>query len=275
LLKPIETEGIEMTVTKSMTKPIEIKGRVIAEGKLPLVCTPLVGGNREAILSEATAIISKKQDILEWRVDFFDHIADASAVIETARQIREMAGKTPILLTRRSVNEGGQPINMSEDEVVKMYSAVCQSGSVELIDFEMSNAPEHVRHLRTVSRENDIKMIMSYHNFQETPALDVLSRRFQQAESQGADIAKVAVMPTSLEDVMTLLAATLQSAQKVNIPLISMSMGGYGSLTRMFGWVFGSAMTFAVGESSSAPGQVPIEDLNTVISIVRKSIYGG
>ena len=51
-------------------------------------------------------------------------------------------------------------------------------------------------------------------------------------------------------------------------------MGPYGSLTRMFGWAFGSALTFAVGAAASAPGQVPIEDLNTVLGLLQKSIAG-
>ena len=73
---------------------------------------------------------------------------------------------------------------------------------------------------------------------------------------------------------LTLLGATLSASQKLRIPLISMSMGPYGSLTRLFGWTFGSALTFAVGANSSAPGQVPIEDLNAVIAILQKSQAG-
>jgi 3-dehydroquinate dehydratase-1 len=42
----------------------------------------------------------------------------------------------------------------------------------------------------------------------------------------------------------------------------------------MFGWVSGSAVTFAVGQSISAPGQIPIEDLATVLAIVRRAISG-
>lgn len=62
--------------------------------------------------------------------------------------------------------------------------------------------------------------------------------------------------------------------KKLRIPLISMSMGPYGAMTRLFGWTFGSALTFAVGASSSAPGQVPIEDLNTALAILQKSMGG-
>jgi len=79
-------------------------------------------------------------------------------------------------------------------------------------------------------------------------------------------------MPRNLEDVLVLLQSTLQSSDKLRIPLISMSMGAYGSLTRMFGWVFGSSVSFAVGESSSAPGQVPIENLNAVLQVLHKSL---
>ena len=54
--------------------------------------------------------------------------------------------------------------------------------------------------------------------------------------------------------------------------VMGVSMGGYGSLTRLFGGAFGSAMSFAVGAAPSAPGQVPIEDLNTVLDILQKSM---
>ena len=71
---------------------------------------------------------------------------------------------------------------------------------------------------------------------------------------------------------LRLLSATLEASQKLDIPLVSMSMGAYGSVTRLFGSAFGSAMTFAIGAGSSAPGQVSIEDLSTVLGIVRKAL---
>jgi 3-dehydroquinate dehydratase-1 len=72
-------------------------------------------------------------------------------------------------------------------------------------------------------------------------------------------------------DVLTLLAATAQADAKGGIPLISMAMGPLGSVTRMIGGVFGSSLSFAVGEAASAPGQIPIADLNTVYDIIRRA----
>src|SRR5206468_2952043 len=134
-------------------------------------------------------------------------------------------------------------------------------------DFEMANELEHVHRVREVSRKHKVGLVLSYHNFRETPPLRTLNQRFLRAQELGADAAKVAVMPEGLDDVLTLLEATLQSSKKLKIPLISMSMGAYGSLTRMFGWVFGSALSFGIGASGSAPGQLPIEDLNAVIEL--------
>jgi 3-dehydroquinate dehydratase-1 len=50
-----------------------------------------------------------------------------------------------------------------------------------------------------------------------------------------------------------------------------MAMGPLGAVTRAAGWLFGSALTFAVGASSSAPGQMPIEDVRAVIAALRRS----
>lgn len=253
-------------------KLIEINGKPVSDGKQALICTPLIGRSRDQILAEVNKVVAKKPDILEWRVDFFDAIGDTDQVIATANSIKAAAGAIPLLFTRRSINEGGEPITLNEEEVVKLYEAVCARRSVDLVDFEMSNDLQHVRRVREASRANEIKMVMSFHNFSYTPAVAFLVQRFLEAERLGADVAKVAVMPRDLADVLALLTATQQASEKLRIPLISMSMGAYGSLTRMFGWVFGSAVTFAVGENSSAPGQVPIEDLNIVLGILQKSL---
>jgi 3-dehydroquinate dehydratase-1 len=255
-------------------KPIELHGNPVGGRKFPLVCAPLIGSTRDKILSEVQIIVAKKPDVLEWRVDFFEGIADSAEVISVATSIRQATGNMPLLFTRRSSKEGGEKIALSEEQVIALYQRVCECRQFDIVDFEMSNDSTHVALVREASRANGIKLILSYHNFQLTPGLEILNQRFLQAEQLGADIAKIAVMPGDMADVLTLLNATLQSSQRLKIPLISMSMGSYGSITRLFGWAFGSALTFAVGAAGSAPGQMPIEDINTVAGIVQKSMTG-
>jgi len=255
-------------------KLIQLHGKPIGDGTHPLICTPLVGKTREEILAELDVVLPKCPDLIEWRVDFFKDIGNIPLVIELAGRIKEAAGKTPIIFTRRSMNEGGERIALNEDDVVKIYVAACASRCVDIIDYELSNPAENIVRLRNVSRDNDVAMIMSYHNFHTTPSSAALIAKYNDAARLGADIGKVAVMPKSPEDVLTLLGATWQASERSGIPVIGMSMGGLGSLSRMIGWVYGSAVTFAVGKSSSAPGQISIEELRVMLSLTRKTITG-
>ena len=253
-------------------RPIELAGQPLAQGRLPAICAPLVAATVEALVEETTAVAEKQPDLLEWRVDFFQGIADTDQVLEAAWRIRQAAPGIPLLFTRRSRREGGQPIDLAEEQVLELYHAVCKSGLIALIDYEMGNEAEHVARVHNMARRSGVKLVLSYHNFQETPPAAELVRRFAQAEELGADVGKVAVMPQKLDDVLTLLQATLQSSRERSIPIISMSMAGWGALSRLCGGVFGSALTFAVGASSSAPGQMPIEDVRSGIAILRRAL---
>lgn len=254
------------------SKPITLKGQPVAGGKFPLICTPLVGRSLEKIMAELDVVLAKKPDVLEWRVDFFEQIGDTAAVIAAAQAIKTKAGATPLLFTRRSTLEGGEKIALNESQVIALYSAVCESRSIDLIDYEMANDATNIAQVRATAKAHEIGLVLSFHNFSYTPGLETLAAKFLMADQLGADVAKVAVMPRNLDDVLTLLTATHEASKKLRIPLISMSMGPLGSLTRLFGWTFGSALTFAVGAASSAPGQVPIEDLNSVLAILQKSM---
>ncbi len=253
-------------------KPIELKGQPIAGGKFPLICIPLVGRTLDRLLAELDVVLPKKPDVLEWRVDFFDAMGDSTAVIAAALAIKSKCGGIPLLFTRRSSLEGGEKIALNEGQVLALYEAVCESRAIDLIDYEMANDAAHIARVRSAAKTHDIKLVLSFHNFSFTPGLETLTQKFLAADQLGADVAKVAVMPRDLDDVLILLTATRVASKKLRIPLISMSMGPLGAVTRMMGGVFGSGLSFAVGAAASAPGQVLVEDLNTVLAILQKSM---
>ena len=207
---------------------------------------------------------AKSPDVIEWRVDYFEGIDDTAAVLATGRALRAAVGDAPIIFTRRSIKEGGEPIGIGDAEVVRLYDAVGACRLVDFIDFEMGNDPEHVRAVRESTRAHGARLSSSP-QLRLYAARRVPVQRFLEAERLGADVAKVAAMPRDRGDVLTLLAATEEADGKARIPLISMSMGPLGSVTRMIGGVFGSSLSFAVGEGSSAPGQMPIADLKVAV----------
>jgi len=244
------------------------------DANTPLVCTPLVGRTRERVLAEAASVLAKKPDVIEWRVDFFEAIDDTRAVLDTARALRAALGRTPLIFTRRSDREGGQRVAIDDAAVAELYHAVSASGLVQFVDFEMANDPALVRRVRESARAHDTRLILSYHNTGYTPGVDELVARYLEGERLGGDVAMVQVMPRDMEDVLTLLSATLRADAKARIPLIAIALGPLGAVSRMVGGLFGSGLSFAVGESASAPGQIPIGDLVTVLDIIRRTRGG-
>ena len=81
-------------------------------------------------------------------------------------------------------------------------------------------------------------------------------------------------MPQSMDDVHRLLGATLEASKRLPIPVISMAMGALGAVTRLCGGEFGSALTFAVGAAASAPGQMPIEDVQSALAALKRATAG-
>jgi 3-dehydroquinate dehydratase-1 len=249
-------------------RPITLHARPLP---YPAVCAPLVARTADALLAECAIVAAKKPDVIEWRVDFFDAIGDARAVVETAARVKAAAAGIPILFTRRNSREGGEPIALNEQQVVDLYRAVCANGAADIVDFEVDNDPVHVAAVGDYARAMKMPLVLSFHDFNATPMVDDIVAKFEQAQALGADVAKIAVMPQSNDDVFALLAATSRAARELLIPVVSMAMGPMGAITRTNGWLFGSAMTFAVGASSSAPGQMPIEDVRSVIEAMRRA----
>jgi len=87
-------------------------------------------------------------------------------------------------------------------------------------------------------------------------------------EQLGADIAKIAVMPRNSEDVAVLLGVTSEASETMFCPVITMSMGGQGVISRMAGQIFGSAVTFGTVGQASAPGQIPLDRLKEILTLI-------
>lgn len=107
---------------------------------------------------------------------------------------------------------------------------------------------------------------MSNHDFDKTPSFDEITGRLIGMKKLGADVAKLACMPNSAKDVLTLLSATeAVKSQYPDEPLITMSMGKLGTISRISGEIFGSALTFGSAKKASAPGQLEVTTLQQIL----------
>ena len=119
-----------------------------------------------------------------------------------------------------------------------------------------------VYQLVEIAHQNHVKVLMSYHDFEKTPTVMEMKERLEKMEIMGADICKIAVMPFSYKDVIQLLNTTMEMSQRLTRPLVTMSMGIVGELV-------GSSITFASVGQSSAPGQLTLEDMQTLLEVIH------
>ena len=251
--------------------PVVVRNVAIGEG-IPKICVPIVGKTREEILDAAKKILPIGADVVEWRVDWYEDIFDFEKVEETAKQLREVLGEMPILFTFRTSKEGGEKA-IEADAYAELNKKAAATGLVDLVDVEAFIGDTYVEKVVKTSHECGVKVIASNHDFRKTPPKAELISRMRKMQELGADISKIAVMPQSTEDVLTLLSATEEMRRcYADRPVITMSMAGTGVVSRMCGEVFGSALTFGAAGKVSAPGQIDVEELRTVLGIIHKSL---
>lgn len=251
---------------------IGIKVRNIEIGTgIPKICVPIVARTREDILEMLNSVLAKKPDCIELRIDWFEEVMEWEKVLELLREIRERIGNTVLLFTFRTGNEGGEKDISSEDYKVLCENA-CQSGYIDMVDVEAFKEEGLLAAICEIAHANGVYVVASNHDFGKTPAEADLVERLQFMEQAGADIPKIAVMPQNTRDVITLLSATLRYRENGGEkPVITMSMGGVGAISRLSSEIFGSAVTFAAVGKTSAPGQITIEEVRQTMDILHRN----
>lgn len=239
-----------------MTKPIDVCGLVLGAG-MPKICVPLIGKNESELRVQAAAAKEAGAELVEWRADFFEKLEEPERLQAMLQTLTEILGDTPLLFTIRTVEEGGS-LAVSPENYARINLAAARSGGAALVDVEIFSGGADKKPLIQSIQEQGCRVIASSHDFAKTDAKEQLLERFEQMNRTGADILKMAVMPKTPEDVVTLMQATKEMTTRTARPLISMSMGKLGEESRVLGEKFGSSLTFATVEQASAPGQIPI-----------------
>lgn len=249
--------------------PVTVRGLAIGTG-MPKICVPIVGETREDILAEARAIRELPADLVEWRVDFLNNVSSLSllTVLTFLSELRNELGDLPLLFTFRTKREGGEK-SISPQAYEELYKSILSSGLIDLIDVELFLGRDIVSRLVAKAHEHGVAVIASNHDFKRTPPKEDILDRLEEMQELGADIAKIAVMPESTQDVEVLMDATATFTKYASVPAIAMSMGELGLASRTTGERFGSAVTFGTAGKASAPGQLPATELKEILETVH------
>ncbi len=256
---------------KQMKQTIKVKEVELGTGT-PKICVSIIGKNLNQIREEAEHIKTLPADIVEWRLDFFEEVTDRSSIQEALVEIAGLLPKLPLMVTFRNKKEGGNK-HVSPAEYAMINKKVITSGLVDLVDVELMTDESVIRELITTAKDHKVSVIISNHDFEKTPPVDIMVSRLVKAAELGGDIPKLAVMATCPKDVLSLMEATRQVREDHGIgPLITMSMGGIGTVSRLSGEIFGSALTFGSAKKASAPGQIDAAELKKILDLMHKSL---
>jgi len=217
----------------------------------PKICVPLMGSHRDKLLEELSML--EGYDLVEWRADYFE-----GDIIEMSSLLKEALGETPMLLTFRSVAEGGREWISKE-----RFLEIVAHATYDVIDIELFFS--EIKTAISLAHERQKLVLVSSHDFEQTPPTQIMKGRILHMEKLGADICKIAVMPKTVEDVLGLLQATVEAKKITEVPLVTVAMGELGLISRVSGGLFGSDITFAKGAFASAAGQIEVGEMKTLM----------
>ncbi len=187
-------------------------------------------------------------DVLEIRIDQFRRY-DLDYIKENV--LKRKALGVPLILTIRNTKKEGGMAHISDAVKLRIFQTL-----VPLVDaFDIELSSPIIFKVIQLARKNKKPIIVSAHNFKNTPSPAALEKIFKAAVQKGANIVKIATKANSLDDVNQLWQFTIKH-QKDNV--ITMSLGKIGSISRLVFPAAGSLLTYSHVGNPSAPGQLPL-----------------
>ncbi|MBU1599511.1 type I 3-dehydroquinate dehydratase [bacterium] len=210
----------------------------------------VLAGRPEKILNLAEKAKKDGADVLEFR---FDRIqVDTDEAVQLLKAIKKLG--LCIVGTKRPVLKG--------EDRGDFFSAIIPF--VDAIDLEVE---EEIESIVKLAKAKEKKVIISYHNYEETPKSETLKKILDSMRKKGADIAKIATFIKSREGLVRLLLLT--SNYKA-LPIITIGMGDIGRISRIIAPIFGSCLTYGYINKPQAPGQMK---LSTLKKEIQRYVY--
>lgn len=265
LVSPLFTVQM-VQAQENVQKQVELS----ALAQLPVkTIVPITAKNKEQAIAQAKVIAANQDaDLAEFRIDLLDFAADSKQVIALGHELKKILATKPMIATIRTHNEGGK-LTISDADYGKTYQAYLKQPFMDMLDVEMFRDQQVVKNTVKLAHDKKVLIVMSNHDFQQTPSENEIVKRLLKQDELGADILKIAVMPQSKQDVFTLMNATLKVSQQSKKPLLTMSMGKLGTISRIATANMGGSFSFGMIGEASAPGQIDVTQLKQFLKTVQ------
>ncbi|MEO5355685.1 MAG: type I 3-dehydroquinate dehydratase [Nitrospirae bacterium YQR-1] len=223
----------------------QIKIGNVALGGAPVIVVPLTD------ITVKTVSEIKTASVVELRIDMFSDFSMncVSAVFNETK----MKFNLPVIATCRAFEEGGA-VEINDGKRIDLLTAAAQCA--DAIDIELNS--RIFGDIMKIAKSKEIPLIASFHDFKKTPPQDELEHILEKSKQAGADITKIALMANTMEDVGLLAGFTLRHRDAA---IVCISMGSVGMASRVFFPLIGSLFTFATIETTTAPGQLSVDEM--------------
>ncbi|WP_092710696.1 type I 3-dehydroquinate dehydratase [Acinetobacter sp. yr461] len=250
-------------------EPVVLAAQTQAATTAVKTIVPITAKTKEQALAQAQVIANTADaDLAEFRIDLLSFASDTKQVIALGHELKKILGNKPMIATIRTKNEGGQ-LEISDVDYGKTYQAYLKNPFMDWLDVEMFRDQKVVSEIVQKAHQKKVLVVMSNHDFQKTPSQDEIEKRLLKQDQMGADVLKIAVMPKSKQDVFALMNATLKVSQQTTKPLLTMSMGQLGTISRVATANMGGSYSFGMIGEASAPGQIDVTKLKHILKTVQ------
>jgi len=221
-----------------------------------MICAAISANDTQSAILKGKKAIQEGATYVEIRID---HFKDPFAA-DFPNLVKNIDSK--IILTIRKPDEGGKYAfnEKGRHDLIKkgiLAAPYC-------IDLEFSIGNPNLIPLIRLAKDNQVKVLLSSHDFQKTPELAQMKNLISEAAKKGADFVKIIGTATSIEDNLKMLSL-LNIAKEKEIPIVAFAMGQKGTISRILSPLFGAAFTFAALDEPTAPGQLSITKMKSAL----------
>lgn len=214
-------------------------------------CLPIIKSTRKEVL---TALNTKGYDYFEIWLDYIKDL-DEKFIISV---IKKFKGRLIFLFRRQDLEN----IKLTLQERQRIISLLANYNVFLDIDFLTQH--EELEFLK--KDKTKIKLILSFHDYRETPKLDYLLNLVAKMKRYSPDIYKFATFCQTEQDSLNLLNLLLKLKEQ-ELKYIVLGMGEKGLITRIVGPMWGNEMIFAPKnlKEKSAKGQLTKKSLELIL----------
>ena len=233
---------------------------------IPKVCVAVGDADPDEMFRLVSEASERRESFVELRLDMLDDPTEGPALVDRIQ--RSLVSLLVLATCRRKEAQGGFAGSVGEQRMI--LEAAIAAGA-QMVDVEIESA-EHSPEIVTELKEK-ARVVLSYHNFEKTPALNPILKRLRR---HPADVYKIAVQAVKFTDNLKLL----QALKGADVPLVVLGMGEAGGVSRVLSPSRGATFTFAAPDSASgtAPGQFSASQMRNAFQAHRlkatSRVYG-